>query len=96
MSEVASREAAAEEEEAAANAKPLVSRYKRMPLPSRVPLGAPGGLPSAAMPPVTRCVVMGAAMGTVRGTAAAARADDLATGVESSASVTPPPRPMLR
>ena len=95
VSEVASREAAAAEEEAAANAKPLVSRYKRMPLPSRVPLGAPGGLPSAAMPPVTRCVVMGAAMGTVRGAAAAARADDLATGAESGASVTPPPRPLF-
>ena len=96
VSEVAAREAAAAEEEAAVNAKPLVSRYKRMPLPSRVPLGAPGGLPSAAMPPVTRCVVMGAVMGTVRGAAAAACADELATGAESgTASVTPPPRPMF-
>ena len=67
VSEVAAHEAAASEEEEAANAEPLVSHYKRMPLPLRVPLSAPGGLPSAAMPPVTP---RGAVMSTVRGAAA--------------------------
>eukprot|EP00900_Chrysochromulina_parva_P017113 jgi/Chrpa1/25402/Chrysochromulina_OHIO_Genome00007223-RA len=67
VSEVAAHEAAASEEEEAANAKPLVSHYERMPLPLRVPLSAPGGLPSAAMPPVTP---RGAVMSTVRGAAA--------------------------
>jgi hypothetical protein len=69
VSEVAAHEAAASEEEEAANAKPLVSHYKRMPLPLRVPLSAPGGLPSATpeVPPVTP---RGAVMSTVRGAAA--------------------------